>query len=439
MEQNRQELIDKINTIISKFNFNNAKLWNIGTNFYNSWIAIGEALQNISFTENDYFFMQQTDVKNRYSLTLNGSNVSPTRNKNKLSSASAIRQYLQVGSAFGFVEYVDGTIIENKDTKLPILPKLFNLKKNPKQAILNQAIFLLQNAYDHEIKYCKDLGFSLFISLIVRYDQSIFKELENHKFFSKQKIKVINSNFVNLHDENGIKWIRRVYGDLPSEEGFGEPCFSYVSISEFILNEYNFEDIINSICAKMNRDETTFELVEKRLPEKVKRDVFQIEDKFNDIIQKNRGKLRRNIIANRFDLDKSETYSDISNSPLNNGNLEFMDACHIYEIQQIKSDMLNEIKLKNHNHNEWSNILNKYTEHAYNSNNGIMLSKCSHILFDKQIVWFNTVGQLRYREECKEIVQKYFGDRLEEVRIKQNTLNETMKHYLEKRYEINNN
>lgn len=437
MEQNRQKLIDMINDIINKFNFNNAKIWNIGTNFYKSWIKIGEAIKNISFNENDNFYVIQSNIKNRYSLTLNEFNISPTVKKNKLASCGAIRQYLQVGSAFGFVEYVDGTKFENKDTKLLVLPKLFNLKRNPKEAILNQALFLLKNSYDHEIKYCKNLGFSLFISLIIKHDISLLNELENHKFFSIQKIKKLNTEFVNLHDKNGIKWLRRVYGDLPKSEGFGTSCHNYEDIAKFILDEYDFIDIIESIHKNINDSESNYQLIQKKLPNELKKTMLSLENKFNDIIQKNRSKLRNNIISNRFNKNNNTTFSDITNSSLNNGHLEFMDACHIYEIQQIKNDMLNEIHL-NESKN-WNEVLNKYINHAYNCNNGIMLSKCCHILFDKQIVWFDTSGYLRYRKECKEIVKKYFGDQLDNIQIKQDTFNEIMKHYLEKRYEINNN
>ena len=148
--------------------------------------------------------------------------------------------------------------------------------------------------------------------------------------------------------------------------------------------------------------------------------------------------LRENIILKRF-LYKNNN-SDLEGSIENSGNNEYiqlMEACHIYDVQYIKEDLEN-IFYKYHENNKdlFDEEYNKLKDIIQDDDNGILMNKCCHSLFDKSYVWFDNNGKLQWQKEKEELVKRSFGNHLNEIKIKSSVFNEKMKEYMFKRITV---
>ena len=102
-----------------------------------------------------------------------------------------------------------------------------------------------------------------------------------------------------------------------------------------------------------------------------------------------RGLLRENIISKRFSSNNSN-FSDLEHSKENSGNndyIQLMEACHIYDVQYIKEDLENIFdKYFENDKDLFNEEFKKLKEIIQDSDNGILMNKCCHSLFDKSIV-----------------------------------------------------
>ncbi len=115
-----------------------------------------------------------------------------------------------------------------------------------------------------------------------------------------------------------------------------------------------------------------------------------------------------------------------------------MDACHIYDVEYIIKDLKKLISANVVNPDDFNNEALKdkidvLINDASDFNNGLLMNKNCHQLFDKRLVWFSRDGKLNYVNEEKENVEKSFGTDYENIFIAKNVLTEKMKEYLDKR------
>ncbi len=157
-------------------------------------------------------------------------------------------------------------------------------------------------------------------------------------------------------------------------------------------------------------------------------------------LKRTRFKLRQNIINQRingYDLS-TKNYSDIINSIINNGNIENMEACHIYEVEYIIKDLKlfasNNIRSSSDfDKHELKEQLDQFVDDASNYNNGIFMSSNSHKMFDKHYVWFDINGKFHYIQSKENEVSIIFGEKYKNIEIRNNVLTDQMKQYIEKR------
>lgn len=427
----RHELITKLNTITKAYLANKAKLWDIGTNIWKTWTRVIDNLQSVNFDEKSIIKIIQID-KNKYKLMLDDFNITPTVKKDKLTSQSAIRQYLQIGSGLSFIDFGNEDKIQD-NSEYKILPWLLSLKKHKEHELISQFIYILICGFNHEVYFCKNLSFSLFISLIDEYDSSLFNEMDKNIIFKPHKDRNKWKKYSPLDFNNPItfKYIKRIKGDINPKDNFGYPCHNYDEVIIELLKQYEFNDLINKIYNQiLNNDNLFWDLKSKEIInlEKEQKINDKLFENYINILKNERVKLRDNILNSRVNNEVNE-YSDITNSSINKSTPQYMDACHIYEMQDIIRDFIEQISSEKDIENI-SKILNSYSKYANDYNNGLLLSKCCHMLFDKRIVWFDNDGNLKHRSDCQDIVEKYFGYDYKNIRIRQEVLNDEMKHYL---------
>lgn len=113
-------------------------------------------------------------------------------------------------------------------------------------------------------------------------------------------------------------------------------------------------------------------------------------------------------------------YIDLENSKNNYLRLKDLDACHIYDVEKIKLEVIQLI-------NSGSNNIAHLEELAKNADNCLLMNPLCHKMFDRLEIWFDEEGKLCYREEVKKWVEMFFGEDSNQVKIKHEIFNENMK------------
>lgn len=453
-------ILDKITQIIELFldkdndYKNQARTWEVGTNFYRS---LNIALDNINskLSHDKYNCIEirreydlQTCKNNiRYKLLLNNEyNITPITIKNKIAAESTIRQYLQVWFALEIINEHKFDF-KKESYQIKLTNKILDFVKYDENELIFKFLKLIPYSYYSNINFVKNLGFSLFLSLIDEYNNqnkiNYFDYIDN-EFKSRSlrgKYKIYSPfNFKNKISQEYIKHIKGEKTKI-----FGNGKNTYTELSSEIIKKYEFEDIVNSIYNTLFKsyDENqnlflTFNI--SSLREKENKDIYHKVDNYVEDIKKERFKLRQNIINERiygYSLDTKE-YCDILNSFTNRRKVENMQACHIYEVEYIIKDLklfaTNNIKrLEDFEKDEFKKKFEQFLDDASNYNNGIFLSADAHKLFDKHYIWFDENGKFHSLESQKEEVIKSFGEVYEKIEIKSEALTDQMKQYILKR------
>ena len=100
-------------------------------------------------------------------------------------------------------------------------------------------------------------------------------------------------------------------------------------------------------------------------------------------------------------------------------------------MQYIKEDLENIFdKYYENNKDLFYEEFKKLKEIIQDSDNGILMNKCCHSLFDKSYVWFDDNGKLQWKKEKEELVKRSFGNHLDEIKIKSSVFNDEMIEYM---------
>ncbi|MDR2636291.1 MAG: HNH endonuclease [Mycoplasmataceae bacterium] len=380
---------NKIIEILNKFHQVDARLWEVGTDFYKSWTKLIENIKAANIDDGTNFvkvkmYEENTSVEKRYYMELNGNNITPINRLNKIASQSAIRQYLQVGSALNYIYYSEGDKIVN-DFYLN-----FNIYKYKEKnfSLAEHIIETMCISIASNVGFVRNLGYSILICLLNKVQKLPNDIVIKRRTNSKNKVFKID---VPLQFKTN-EWYAKEYIDHVCGEdtkNFGNGKSTYITCVDEILKLYKLDDIIENIY-QWSQGATA--------PE-------------TELYSKERTYFRTNILSSRG-IDYDKIYSDLENSPANEIHVSLLEACHIYEVREIKRKKDNK-------------------EIVSDPNNGILLNAACHKLFDSRIVSFDAEGILRYRKESEGDVKKLFGNL--KVNIKQKILNEKMKEYLTKR------
>ncbi len=452
--------LEKITKIIELFldkdNYykKSVKTWEIGTNFYQSLnIAITNINSKLNKDKSNYIEIrreynpQNCNHERRYKLLLNGEyNITPTTRKNKIAAESTIRQYLQVWFALEIIEE-NKFNFKNDFYQIKLTNKIWDFIKYDDNELIFKFLKLIPYSYYSNINFVKNLGFSLFLSLIDEYNNQTktnYFDYINNEFQSKSlSRKYKKYTPFNFKDKVSQEYIKHIKGE--KTQIFGNGKNTYVQLTKEILEKYDFIDVIKSIYDTLfeSYDEDknfsiTFNI--NSLKEKENKVIHNKVNDYVEDIKKLRFKLRQNIINQRifgYNLN-TKNYSDIINSMINNRNIESMQACHIYEVEYIIKDLKlfarkNIKNLDDFEKYEFKKQLEQFVDDASNYNNGIFMCSDAHKMFDKHYVWFDTNGKFHFLESQEDEVIKSFGDEYKNIAIKNEVLTDQMKQYIEKR------
>lgn len=463
------DIYKKINYILDKFlddknGSKPAKSWEVGTNFYNSLkIFIKKIKENNLIKKENFISIKKVYLcddsnlgKDRFQMLLNdikSANITQTTKKNESAAKSTIRQYLQILIALGIIPEQEVIKIEDGVT-IELTELVHDFIKYDENEILEKFIKMICEAMFSHIAFVKNLGFSLFLCLIDEYGKqkntNYFEYINNFEFVNeKNNAKLREFRPFRTRNETTIEYIRHLKGEETAKFGSGK--HTYTMLCKEIVENYNFEDVVSSIYQTLDSDSDSgendeankniFFILDKNITDK--KVIHEKTNSFIDAIKIERAKLRKNIINNRVNatLDRScskKLYFDITNSITNYTDVSYMDACHIYDVEYIIKDLKKLINANVANPDDFNNEALKdkigvLINDASDFNNGLLMNKNCHQLFDKRLVWFSRDGKLNYINEEKENVEKSFGSNYENIFIAENVLTEKMKEYLDKR------
>lgn len=457
----------KINSILEKFLDNKngskpAKCWEVGTNFYKSLkIFIAKIKGNNLIKKENFISIKKIYLcddsnlgKDRFQILLNdikSANITQTTKKNKSAAKSTIRQYLQILIALGMLPKQERIHIEDGIT-IELTELVHDFIKYDENEILEKFIKMISEAMFSHIEFVKNLGFSLFLCLVDEYGEqnntNYFEYINDFEFLNiRNESKLREFRPFRTRNEKTIEYIKHLKGEKTMIFGSGK--HTYFMLCKEIVENYDFEDVVSSIYQTLvddsgkndELDKNNFFIIDKKI--KDNKEIYEKTNSFIDEIKIERAKLRKNIIDNRVNamLDKGSTkkqYSDICNSLTNYCEISYMDACHIYNVEYIIKDLkklisTNVVNPKDFNNEKLKDKIDILINDASDFNNGLLMNKNCHQLFDKGLVWFSSDGKLNYVNEEKENVKKSFGDDYENIFIAKNVLTEKMKEYLDRR------
>lgn len=462
------DIYKKINRILDKFlddknGSKPAKSWEVGTNFYNSLkIFIKKIKENNLIKKENFISIKKVYLcddsnlgKDRFQMLLNdikSANITQTTKKNESAAKSTIRQYLQVLAALGIIPEQEAIKKIEDGTTIELTELVYDFIKYDENEILEKFIKMISEAMFSHIAFVKNLGFSLFLCLIDEYgkqnETNYFEYINNFEFINKQNNHRLREfRPFRTRNETTIEYIKHLKGEKTARFGSGK--HTYTMLCKEIAENYDFEDVVDSIYQTLDSNNGENDEVNKNiffiLDKKIKDNkvIHEKTNSFIDVIKIERAKLRKNIINNRVNatLDRSnpkKLYFDITNSITNYTDISYMDACHIYDVEYIIKDLKKLISANVANPDDFNNETLKVKidvliNDASDFNNGLLMNKTCHQLFDKRLVWFSRDGKLNYINEEKENVEKSFGTGYENIFIAKNVLTEKMKEYLDKR------
>ncbi len=462
------DIYKKINRILEIFlddknGSKPAKSWEVGTNFYNSLkIFIKKIKENNLIKKENFISIRKVYLcddnnlgKDRFQMLLNdtkSANITQTTKKNESAAKSTIRQYLQVLAALGIIPEQEAIKKIEDGTTIELTELVYDFIKYDENEILEKFIKMISEAMFSHIAFVKNLGFSLFLCLIDEYgkqnETNYFEYINNFEFINKQNNHRLREfRPFRTRNETTIEYIKHLKGEKTARFGSGK--HTYTMLCKEIAENYDFEDVVDSIYQTLDSNNGENDEVNKNiffiLDKKIKDNkvIHEKTNSFIDVIKIERAKLRKNIINNRVNatLDRSnpkKLYFDITNSITNYTDISYMDACHIYDVEYIIKDLKKLISANVANPDDFNNETLKVKidvliNDASDFNNGLLMNKTCHQLFDKRLVWFSRDGKLNYINGEKENVEKSFGTGYENIFIAKNVLTEKMKEYLDKR------
>jgi hypothetical protein len=171
------------------------------------------------------------------------------------------------------------------------------------------------------IYFEKNLGYSLFLSLLDEYNDSIFDKFSNHILVPRTK-KTFTQNFLNKKETK--EFIKHIKGEKTKTYGNGKR--TYLRAIEK-LKVYGLEKIFDAIYNYII-EPSKLEFIDY-IDDNNQKLHNQLLIVYQQLMKK-RLNLRKEILKQR--VGDLEIYSDLNFSPPNNTQISLLKACHIYDV-----------------------------------------------------------------------------------------------------------
>lgn len=408
-------LKEKILKVINYFNKKGARLWNMDTNIltqaenFFKWVI--EAGNNSFFgrleikRDNNIKINKNGKEEIRYQIYLNDKVIG-----NKSMAWSTITQKYDVWKFFNFIDFkkslkqsnYQNVKIEIYDSINPYYQCLYDDYENFKKdnineedlskkyrsiivPYLNRSIIQSINSDD---KKMINLSFS-FVLCIVYFFFKNDHSLINKVYFETNKAdKNTKQKKFCMGSITGMKQITKVIDETYCISEYENNHYTKdkleAELFDKLLNEINFND--------KDVDDISF-LTEKY--QFIDQDDIELRKKFRE----NSIELRRKIMKD-FDFNN---YTDFNQDTISKTDIKLLEACHIYEVKEIKKELKNlEIRTNDFNKKE-------YIEKQNNGYNCLLLTPTLHVLFDEDIFQINKDGSIFIRnKKFQNIIYKQF-------------------------------
>jgi hypothetical protein len=395
----------------------NPKIWNMDTEIFNQQARFREEITKIdNFEWNKSHLVIKNEEKSsagedRYSCSINGVSIRFWTSKSKNSVAwSTLRQFLTFSSIFNFINLgiekhqlkrIKEILGEGKEFKIEFLKVIEFLSMKGTSHYNNWSDFLsarLINCYSTKNTW-KNGFFITYIILLLRKSSYAIEFFHNSKVLKnifkykaeQGEVKFISTSDVDHFNEYMDKVLKETYQNI-----VGKVFGSIEQIDSFL------KDIFATLLNKEENYEYS----------KMRQSKLEIGNE--------RSKLRGNILK-ELNLDEKSYYIDIENYDKGTPMVISTDACHIYEVKEIKNKLRDNKDVSDSDKDSLSDV-----------NNGLLLPKDVHKAFDGQVFSFHyQTGKVIIVEQDLEYI-KSLG--IQEANIRQSRLNDSMRSYLRKRY-----
>jgi hypothetical protein len=170
------------------------------------------------------------------------------------------------------------------------------LKENFLQNFHLILLKVMQKMMITEVTYVRNLGFSIFVSLIFTTNHNIFYDLDESINFKKKTSRSNGKRFELSTDKSFHDYLSK------------KLAYDYTNSVELILENYSLDQIIDSIYSTFDSQQIGVLLTKQEQSDIEKSN--KIQNAFNKI-DSERIKLRSNIIASR--VDGALCYNDLEN------------------------------------------------------------------------------------------------------------------------------
>lgn len=327
--------------------------------------------------------------------------------KKDAASASAIRQLLDISSAFNYISYKKEEnfiyFLKNKgeSKSYELLNDLIGISRSQTINII-ELKRLFKNCFNSSNRPKKNLLFSLIIMLIFKSSYWNQFKLSNTNWNSiwkangrGSKKKDNSKKYIIIHTDESEKYLEQVYKET-------------------------YKTILEDIDSNIKIDNALEELIDYLF---VLNGINKISAKkeFDTNISNNRSKLREELTKARKIDSSNPYYSDIIGEGIQQEHIKYLEAAHIWEVKQIRKE---------------GKELN--TKDLYDPNNGLLISQKLHKALDSDIIQITINGDVRYNSADEEQIEKEYGNSLKisKAKIRKEVLNDQMKEYIKKRYNL---
>lgn len=416
---------EKIMLIFEKYIDNNAKLWNIDTDIYGTWMRFLKKIKDEQIKEIESFYYIFEKSINRFKLYINDKEVTPTVNNDGYWSKSGLSQFFQVGDAFGFwfldpSEKLDDERMINKKNKIKYTYEFNEIISESFEKNFN--LFLvkcMQKALLQSKDYICNLGFSLFTCCVIDNVKKSYNFYINKKIYFKRikTLKIIKNYKSEGYEIASNGWFDYV-NQITKE--------TYRGSLDSIKNDFSNENLINTLIYTIKNKQLEMILSDAEFNNET------FHSNYIDIcklIDDSRTKLRKNILEKRIKNENIIKYNDLEYTFPNEWYVKDCEAAHIYDVWRIKQKVKEKLENK-----ESIESIKKYVEEVVTDpNNGILLLTQWHDFFDKNLFSFDMNGKIVILTNEKERLLPILNSESLEycsVRIKEKVLNFEMKEYL---------
>lgn len=405
---------------------NNAEYWKMGTSFFNTFDRLEQKIKDLDTKHSIIIELDKnkktTEGNNEtYIYKLNNDNITPAKYKKSISQSQA-GQYMRAIISFGLgiIEKEFNTLKDfvEKKGEIKLVSNIKELlKQENKLELIKKNII---NSLFGNIKWQKDIAYSIIIEILFEYKLDLSKLEDNNRIFRLKKNTPRNKdrNYDLNKDKDEIKKIIEKQGTIAT----------YKEIIEIIKENYKkdkienfFKDLDKTYEELNDEQEELNDEQDESITIKIK------EQNKKDEIKRERSKFKENIFKNRQEKglikSKDELYSDIieiEKDEIEQSKLrrhwDESNAAHIHPVEKIKK----ELKLEEESIKQISD-----------PNNGLMMSIEYHDSFDRGQWNFDLNGHMIIHFENEEYLLK--EKQLSRIKIRKEVFNEEMKKYLKKR------